>query len=98
MNVCVVVPTQLRDLVAGAHVVEVCTTDGTTNATTVADVLDVLATMHPALERRIRDEQGQRRTHVNLFVDGDNVRDREGLATPIGAGQELSILAAVSGG
>ena len=96
MNVRVVVPTQLRELVGGAHHVDVGTGDAQT--TTVAEVLDVLATMHPALERRIRDEQGQRRTHVNLFVDGDNVRDCDGLATAIRPGQELSILAAVSGG
>jgi molybdopterin converting factor small subunit len=95
MNVRVLVPTQLRELVGGAHHVDVITGD---EGPTVADVLDVLATTHPALERRVRDEQGQRRTHVNLFVDGDNVRDCEGLATPIRAGQELSILAAVSGG
>ncbi len=95
------VPTQLRELVGrrarggGLQSTGRRTAHG---ATTVAQVLDVLATMHPALERRIRDEQGQRRTHVNLFVDGDNVRDCDGLATPIHPGQELTILAAVSGG
>ena len=66
--------------------------------TTVATVLDALATQHPALERRIRDEQGQTRPHVNLFVGSDNIRDRDGPATPILAGEELSIIPAVSGG
>ena len=61
-------------------------------------MLDALATQHPALERRIRDEQGQARPHVNLFVDADNVRDREGTATPMRTGEELSIIPAVSGG
>ena len=61
-------------------------------------MLDRLAVQSPALERRIRDEQGRMRAHVNLFVGADNVRDRDGPATPIAAGEELSILPAVSGG
>jgi sulfur-carrier protein len=98
MDVRVRVPTQLRDLVAGAAVVEVTVGDASDGVTSVASVLDALAKQHPALERRIRDELGQTRPHVNLFVDADNVRDRDGPATPIRAGEELSIIPAVSGG
>ena len=61
-------------------------------------MLDALATVHPALERRIRDEQGQMRRHVNVFIGADNVRDRDGMATPIDDDQELTIIPAVSGG
>ena len=98
MVVRVRVPTQLRDLVAGAAVVELSVGGAADGTTTVASVLDALATQHTALERRIRDEQGRIRPHVNLFVDADNIRDRDGPATPIGAGEELSIIPAVSGG
>jgi molybdopterin converting factor small subunit len=98
MEVRVRVPTQLRELVAGAAVVELSVGADPASAVTVATLLDVLATQHPALERRIRDEQGRARPHVNLFIDSDNVRDRDGLATPILAGEELSIIPAVSGG
>jgi sulfur-carrier protein len=98
VDVRIRVPTQLRDLVAGAAVVEINVGDASDRMTTVATVLDALAAQHPALERRIRDEQGRTRPHVNVFVDSDNVRDRDGLATPILADEELSILPAVSGG
>jgi sulfur-carrier protein len=98
MDVRVRVPTQLRELVAGAAVVEVNVGSATDQSATVATVLDALAVQHPALERRVRDEQGRTRTHVNLFVATDNVRDREGPATPIRIGEELSIIPAVSGG
>jgi molybdopterin synthase sulfur carrier subunit len=98
MEVRVRVPTQLRDLVAGAAVVELSVEPASDTAVTVATLLDVMATQHPALERRIRDEQGRARPHVNLFIDSDNVRDRDGLATPILAGEELSVIPAVSGG
>jgi sulfur-carrier protein len=98
MDVQVRVPTQLRDLVAGAPVVEVSVAEAADAAPTVAKVLDAMAIQHPALERRIRDEQGRTRRHVNLFVGSDNVRDRDGPATPIHPGQDLSIIPAVSGG
>ena len=98
MDVRVRVPTQLRELVAGAAVVDLTVGSATDGTATVATVLDGLAARYPALERRIRDEQGRARAHVNLFVGSDNLRDREGLATPIAAGEELSIIPAVSGG
>lgn len=98
MEVRVRVPTQLRDLVGGAILVEITVVDASDGTATVATVLDGLATQHPALERRIRDEQGRTRTHVNLFVGSDNIRDRDGQATPIAAGDEVSIIPAVSGG
>ena len=98
MDVRVRVPTQLRDLVAGSASVQVSVGATADEPTTVAAVLDALAVQHPALERRIRDEQGRTRLHVNLFVDSDNVRDLTGTESPIRPGQELSIIPAVSGG
>jgi molybdopterin converting factor small subunit len=98
VDVRVRVPNQLRDLVAGAAVVEVTVAAGDDGETTVAAVLDALAVSHPALERRVRDELGRTRQHVNVFVGSDNVRDRDGLATPIVANGEVTILPAVSGG
>jgi sulfur-carrier protein len=94
MEVRVRVPSALRELVAGARVVPV----HAEAPVTVETVLDALAREHPTLERRVRDERGRLRAHVNLFVDSDNVRDLDGLATPIARGQELSIIPAVSGG
>ena len=98
MRVRVRVPTQLRDLVGGDAVVEVTVDVAPDSVATVGDVLDVLASTHPAFERRVRDELGQTRQHVNLFVGDDNVRDRDGVETAIADGEELFVLPAVSGG
>lgn len=67
-------------------------------AATVAELLDAIGRAHPALERRVRDEQGAVRAHVNVFVGDENIRDLAGTATPLRAGDDVSILAAVSGG
>jgi molybdopterin synthase sulfur carrier subunit len=96
------VPAALRDLTAGAAVVVVDVTgDVTVDVAvdvTVEDVLDALALSHASLERRIRDELGAVRPHVNLFVGEDNVRDVRGPATPVPDGADVSVVPAVSGG
>jgi molybdopterin converting factor small subunit len=95
MDVRVRLPTQLRNLVAGASSV-VVVVDST--PVTVTSVLDSLAAKHPALERRVRDETGRTRVHVNLFVDADNIRDLDGVDTTVAAGSDVSIIPAISGG
>ena len=95
MDVRVRLPTQLRNLAAGASSVLVVV-DST--PATVSSVLDSLAATHPALERRVRDETGRTRIHVNVFVDSDNIRDLDGVDTAVGAGSDVSIIPAISGG
>jgi sulfur-carrier protein len=65
---------------------------------TVGTVLDQLAEVHPAIGRRVRDEAGALRTHVNVFVGADNARDLGAEDTVVPEGTEVSVLAAISGG
>ena len=65
---------------------------------TLADLLDALAAEHPMLARRIRDETGQVRRFVNVYVDGDDVRFEGGLATKVRDGAEVQVLPSVAGG
>ncbi|MCX6388719.1 MAG: MoaD/ThiS family protein [Solirubrobacterales bacterium] len=90
MSVNVKIPTQLRDMTAGAAEVAV---DGAT----VGDCLESLFTDHPALKDRLTDENGLRR-FVNLYVAGEDIRFLDGLQTPIADGAELTVLPAVAGG
>jgi molybdopterin synthase sulfur carrier subunit len=65
---------------------------------TVADALGALGRKSPGALDRIMDEQGTVRRHVNIFVNGENIRFLEGLSTPAGDGDTIFVLAAVSGG
>lgn len=93
-EVSVRVPAALREVSGGASAIPV----PVPGPVTVGALLDAVAATHPALERRVRDEVGRVRVHVNLFVGADNIRDLDGLGTPVRPGAELTIIAAVSGG
>jgi molybdopterin converting factor small subunit len=44
------------------------------------------------------DERGNVRPHVNIFVDGENIRFLDGLRTSASDSSTIVVLAAVSGG
>jgi sulfur-carrier protein len=62
---------------------------------TLGAVVDAVAAAHPAVGRRLRDESGALRRHVNLFVGDAAVRDA---AAVVPEGCEITVLPAVSGG
>lgn len=88
MAIAVKLPTVLRPFADGAERVEV---DGTT-------VGEVVAALEPVLRRRLTDEQGAVRRHVNIYLGNDNIRDLDGLGTPLKDGDELMILPSIAGG
>jgi sulfur-carrier protein len=92
--IAVRLPTVLRPFAAGAERVEV-EVDG---PPTVASVFAALEIEHPALRRRLTDEQGAIRRHVNIYLGNDNIRDLSGLETELTEGDELLILPSVAGG
>src|SRR4029453_17694507 len=85
------IPGALRESCDGASELALAAPD-------VRSALEQLERSHPALYRSICDETGRVRRHVNLFVNTSNVRDREGLDTPLVPGDVVTILPAVSGG
>jgi molybdopterin synthase sulfur carrier subunit len=91
MSVTVRVPTQLRTLTGGAGEVSV-------EASSVGEALKALDAAHPGLADRLFDESGNLRRFVNVFLADEDVRFLDGLATPVSAGQTLSIVPAVAGG
>jgi len=90
-TIAVHVPTPLRRYCAGASELAL-------PATSLRAVLEELERRHPALHRSICDETGTVRRHVNLFVNTGHMRDRNGLDTPLAAGDVVTIMTAVSGG
>lgn len=65
---------------------------------TVRGLLDELGARYPLFARRVRDERGDVRRYVNIFVGQDNIRDLKGLDSLLGQGQEVLIMQSVAGG
>jgi molybdopterin converting factor small subunit len=90
MPVKVQIPTPMRQHTEGQTVVEAA-------GTTVKGVLDDLGAKFPGLTARIFDN-GQVRRFVNLYLNDEDVRYLDNLATPVKDGDELAIIPAVAGG
>jgi molybdopterin converting factor small subunit len=93
MGVEVVLPGVLADLAGGARHLQV-----EPAGSTLGDLLDTLAAVHPRLDRRIRDETGALRRFVNVYVDGDDVRFAGGLTAAVRDGAVVQVLPSVAGG
>jgi molybdopterin synthase sulfur carrier subunit len=91
VGVTVRVPAQLRTLTGGTGEVEV-------EGASVGEVLKALDAAHPGFADRLFDEGGELRRFVNVFVADEDVRFLQGLATPVGVGETVSIVPAVAGG
>ena len=91
MSVSVRIPTILRPYTAGAAEVKA-------EGGTLGDVIDALEGEHPGLRARVLDDTGQLRRFVNVYVNDDDVRFAEGLATATPDGTSISISPAVAGG
>jgi sulfur-carrier protein len=90
MSVRVQIPTPMRQHTQGQAVVEV-------NGTTVQAALDDLGRKFAGLSTRIF-ENGQVRRFVNVYLNDEDIRYLDNLATPVKDGDELSIIPAVAGG
>jgi molybdopterin converting factor small subunit len=70
----------------------------TASGATIAELLDSLDARYPGLAGQIRENNGQIRRFVNVFVNGTNARDLDGAATAIKVGDEIGIIPAMAGG
>ena len=64
----------------------------------VRDVLDAVFVQNPRLRGYIVDEQGALRRHMSVFVDGQQIVDRDRLSDPVRPASELYVMQALSGG
>ncbi|MBW3633136.1 MAG: MoaD/ThiS family protein [Chloroflexi bacterium] len=87
----VLIPTPLRRFTDGDAKV-------TMAGASVGEVLDSLERAYPGIGERLRDDSGQIRRFVNVFVNGQNVRDRDGVDTSLSEGDEVGIIPAMAGG
>ncbi|MGA0092608.1 MAG: MoaD/ThiS family protein [Candidatus Nanopelagicales bacterium] len=92
--VAVVLPRMLVPIAGGASRIEVSCAD----PATLRDVVTALSSTHLALARRLVDEMGELRRHVNIYVDGEECRRLAGLATTVSEGARVEVIGSIAGG
>lgn len=90
MPVKVHIPAPLRAHTEGQDAVQ-------TTGATVQDVLTDLGRQYPAITDRLFDK-GQVRRFVNVYLNDEDIRYLDNLATAVNEGDSVSIIPAVAGG
>jgi len=85
------IPTPLRPYVNGQGEV-------TVQGKTVAEVMQDLVTQFPSLRPHLYNNESQLRPFVNLFLGADNVKELQGLETPLNETDTLILIPSIAGG
>jgi len=91
MEVNVRIPTPLKKLAGEQDVIKA-------KGRTVGEVIQWLTETYPGLRERLRDEKGEVRRFINIYVNNEDIRFIQNLETPLKDGDQLSIIPAIAGG
>ena len=96
MSTKIKIPTPLRRHTNGLSTVEV--NSAADNQTNVRGTLDSLTAQYPTIGERLFDPQGKVKTHINIFLNNEDIRFLNGLETNVRDGDTLVLLPALAGG
>lgn len=91
MSIRVRIPTPLKKLTGEQDVI-------IANGKTVREVIQCLIEKYPVLEERLKDEKGELRKFINIYVNDEDIRFIQNLETPLREGDQISIIPAIAGG
>jgi molybdopterin converting factor small subunit len=85
------IPTPLRSYTSGQSEISV-------QGGTVAEAMNDLIGQFPSLQPHLYNGQGTLRPFVNLFIGEDNIKDLNGLETPLRENDRLLLIPSIAGG
>ena len=85
------IPTPLRSYTAGQSEIPVA-------GDTVAEAMNDLMGQYPSLKPHLYNGTGALRPFVNLFVGENNIKDLQGVHTPIQDGEKIMLIPSIAGG
>jgi molybdopterin synthase sulfur carrier subunit len=91
MEVHVRIPTPLKKLAGEQDTIKA-------KGRTVGEVIQWLTEAYPGFTERLRDEQGELRRFINIYVNDEDIRFIQNLETPVNEGDRISIIPAIAGG
>lgn len=91
MPVTIEIPTAFRRFTDGAPKVDCA-------AATVAEALDALTKRFPELSRHVRDESGQIRQFLNIYLNEEDIRFLGGESCSLREGDRVLLVPSIAGG
>ena len=91
MPITVQIPTALRRLTAGASSI-------TCAVSNLSELFSVLDEKFPELKPHLRDEQGQIRRFLNIYVNEEDIRFLGGASYSFQDGDEVLLVPSIAGG
>lgn len=85
------IPGPLRPLTNNARIVQAA-------GVTLAEIVEDLDRQFPGIRSRLVDGDGAVHAFINIFVNDEDIRFQQGLATPILEPADVSIVPAMAGG
>ena len=85
------IPTPLRTYTSGNSEV-------TVSGAKISEALSDLTTQFPGIKPHLFNETGELRPFVNLFVGENNIKDLQGVETPIKDGDRIMLIPSIAGG
>ncbi len=68
------------------------------DAKNVGEALEKLFATHPRLRQQLMSPESKLRSFVNVYVNEDDARDKQGMATPVKDGDTIIVVPAIAGG
>ena len=85
------IPSPLRRFTDGQSKLEV-------SSNTVGGVLNELFQAHPEIKNHLIEEDGSLRNFVNIFIDGEDIRQKGGMDAEVKDGADVGVIAEVQDG
>ena len=69
-----------------------------TEGKNVKEVLDHLFDQHPNIKIHLVEDDGSLRNFVNIFIDGEDIRQKGGMDALVSEGSDVRIIPSIAGG
>lgn len=91
MSITIEIPTAFRRFTDGSP-------KFSCSATTIAEALAQLTAQFPGLSRHVRDDQGQIRQFLNVYLNEEDIRFLGGESCPVKEGDRVLLVPSIAGG
>jgi adenylyltransferase/sulfurtransferase len=68
------------------------------SGSTVTEAVNSVVAQYPQLKVHVFDAEGKLRRHFNVFVNGEHIRELDGMQTVLGEQDKIILMASSAGG